>query len=126
MTEVGNDEDKLIAVIENVTDSCKNDECRFNVHTTKEKLEMDCLSVFKHHADPDNFYGVFHQLDASINNFISYLARSPNGLDSWETMAKLDNYSSQGKAWVAADTDDILFAYEASPPYGNGNNVIIK
>ena len=86
---------------------------------------MDCIDIFKHRSDPDHFYGVYHALDASISNFITYLGRSKNGLDGWEPMATLATYASQGKVWTDPNSDAILFAYEYSPGF-NGNNIIVE
>lgn len=86
---------------------------------------MNCIDIFKHRSDPDYYYGVYHAMDPSISNFVSYLAWSKNGLDNWEPLTYLEQYSSQGKVWISPNSDDILFAYEASPGL-DGNNIVIK
>ena len=61
----------------------------------------------------------------AISNFVTYLARSKDGLNDWEPINFLEKYSSQAKIWVSPTSDHILFAYEASPGF-NGNNIIVK
>lgn len=109
----------------NVTDSCMHDKCRFKSRGSRSHRNMDCIDIFKHRSDPENFYAVYHTMDPSISNFKTYLARSKDGMDQWETITMLEKYSSQAKVWVSPTSDDILFAYEASPGF-NGNNIIIK
>ena len=64
-------------------------------------------------------------MDYTINNFITYLARSKNGMDNWELITALDEEASQVKVWLSPDSDDILLAYEASPGF-KGNFIVIK
>ena len=86
---------------------------------------MDCLVIFQHRSDPDHYYSVYHTMDYTINNFITYLARSKNGMDNWELITALDEEASQVKVWLSPDSDDILLAYEASPGF-KGNFIVIK
>lgn len=66
-------EDLLVALT-NVSDACTHDSCRFNSKTTRGNKNMNCIDIFKHRSDPDYFYGVYHAMDPSISNFVSYLA----------------------------------------------------
>lgn len=115
----------LVKALTNVSSSCMHDQCRFKAKGIKSHRTMDCIDIFEHRSDPDYYYGVYHTMDPSISNFKSYLARSKQGMDQWETITYLENYASQAKVWVSPTTDDILFAYEASPGF-NGNHIVIK
>lgn len=86
---------------------------------------MDCLVIFQHRSEPENYYSVYHTMDSTINNFITYLARSKNGMDNWELLTKLDEEASQVKIWLSPNSDDILVAYEASPGF-RGNFIVVK
>lgn len=64
----------LVSELTNVTDACAHDRCRFQSKTRRGNKNMDCIDIFKHRSDPDYFYGVYHVMDPSISNFVSYLA----------------------------------------------------
>lgn len=64
--------------------------------------------------------------DASISSYVTYLGRSKDGLNDWETLARLDNYSSSPKVALSDHSENILLAYEASPPDKHGHNLVIK
>ena len=81
------------------------------------------MSFFKHKSDPHTTYGIYHQIDASISNYIMYLVESKDGLDHWHDVRKIDLFASQGKAWLNPNGEDIVIAYEQSNATWGGNSV---
>ena len=97
--------------------ACDKGQCKFNVKTENTGKNLDCVDIFKHPQDPDNYYGVFHEIHKEqILNYI-YLAMSEDGLTNWQQIVTLQGYASQGKVWVNPKGNDILLAYESTAEY---------
>lgn len=116
---------QLINKLTMIDHSCISEDCKFQARTQIAQHKMDCLVIFQHRSEPENYYSVYHKMDHTINNFITYLARSKNGMDNWELITMLDEEASQVKIWLSPNSDDILVAYEASPGF-RGNFIVVK
>ena len=90
----------IVEKLSDIKGSCKENRCKFNAMESTGKRRLDCISVFKHKSDPNNYYGLYHEMDSSISNFNLYLAKSPDGIHDWQDLRMLDHFASQGKAWV--------------------------
>ena len=115
----------LSDAITDVTESCEKGKCWFQMKTVdSSRINMDCLDVFEHKSDKDYLYGIYHTFDHDVSDFVTYLARAKKNSGSWKIVTKLEIHSSQAKIWLSPNSDDILFAYEASPVY-DGNHIEI-
>lgn len=84
----------IINKLGDVPAACKKGQCQFQAKEEKSHRGLDCISIFKHKDDPNNYYGLYHSLDASISNFNLYLAKSKNGINNWQDVRLVDQYAS--------------------------------
>lgn len=88
------DQKMIIDKLADVPAACKKGQCQFEAKEEKSHRGLDCISIFKHKDDPNNYYGLYHALDASISNFNLYLAKSKNGINGWQDVKLIDQYAS--------------------------------
>jgi len=74
---------------------------------------LDCINIFTHDDDPDNYYAVYHRIIDEIDDYVLYIVTSKD-LKTWERVTIIDEYASQGKIWIDNTYGDILLAYEKS------------
>jgi hypothetical protein len=58
--------------------------------TDEQKLNMDCLDVFEHRSDQEYLYGVYHNFDMNLGDFVTYLARTKKNTGSWKIVTQLE------------------------------------
>ena len=110
--ELSKEQQMIVDKLSNVSAACKDNKCKFSAKSDTSGKGLDCISIFKHKSNPDTYYGLYHAMDASISNFILYLAESKDGLTNWKDIRELDKFASQGKTWTNPNGDDIVVAYE--------------
>lgn len=66
----------LVNALTNITDACAKGNCKFQNAEEVTNSIVDCINIFTHDDDPDNYYAVYHRIDWDLDDYVLYFGIS--------------------------------------------------